>query len=61
MAGFQSIAMVILSASGSKTHNQGDVSQLLLRWGRYAMGITSALAYRRQVVEQVLPIPTHEK
>lgn len=44
--------------SGSKTHNQGDVSQLLLRWGRYAMGITSALAYRRQVLERVLPIPT---
>ncbi|MGL5075139.1 MAG: glycosyltransferase family 2 protein [Waterburya sp.] len=44
--------------SGSKTHNQGDVSQLLLRWGRYSMGITSALAYRRQVLEQVLPIPT---
>ncbi len=43
---------------GSKTHNQGDVSQLLLRWGRYSMGITSALAYRRQVLEQVLPIPT---
>ena len=44
--------------SGSKTHNQGDVSHLLLQWGRYAMGITSALAYRRQVLEQVLPIPT---
>ena len=44
--------------SGSKTHNQGDVSQLLLQWGRYAMGITSALAYRRQVLQQVLPIPT---
>ena len=44
--------------SGSKTHNQGDVSKLLLRWGRYAMGITSALAYRRQIVQQVLPIPT---
>ena len=44
--------------SGSKTHNQGDVSQLLLRWGRYAMAITSALAYRRQVLEAVLPIPT---
>lgn len=44
--------------SGSKTHNQGDVSPLLLKWGRYAMGITSALAYRRQVLEEVLPIPT---
>ncbi len=44
--------------SGSKTHNQGDVSQLLLQWGRYSMGITSALAYRRQILEQVLPIPT---
>ena len=43
---------------GSKTHNQGDVSQLLLQWGRYAMAITSALAYRRRVLEQVLPIPT---
>lgn len=43
---------------GSKTHNQGDVSQLLLQWGRYAMAITSALAYRRQVLERVLPIPT---
>ncbi|HEY9771496.1 MAG TPA: glycosyltransferase [Coleofasciculaceae cyanobacterium] len=43
---------------GSKTHNQGDVSHLLLRWGRYAMSITSALAYRRQILEQVLPIPT---
>ena len=47
--------------AGSKTHNQGDVSQLLLQWGRYAMGITSALAYRRQVLEQVLPIPTQRK
>ena len=46
---------------GSKTHNQGDVSQLLLQWGRYAMGITSALAYRRQVLEKVLPIPTTRK
>jgi glycosyltransferase involved in cell wall biosynthesis len=44
--------------SGSKSHNQGDVKQLLLRWGRYSMGITSALAYRRQVLEQVVPIPT---
>ena len=43
---------------GSKTHSQGDVSKLLLRWGRYAMGITSALAYRRQVLEKVLPIST---
>ena len=43
---------------GSQTHNQGDVSHLLLQWGRYAMGITSALAYRRQVLEQILPIPT---
>lgn len=44
--------------SGSKTHNQGDVSHLLLQWGRYAMAITSALAYRRTVLEEVLPIPT---
>jgi len=43
---------------GSKTHNQGDVQNLLLKWGRYAMGITSALAYCRAALEQVLPIPT---
>ena len=47
--------------AGSKSHSKGDVSQLLLRWGRYAMGITSALAYRRQILEQVLPIPTMRK
>lgn len=44
--------------SGSKTHNRGDVSKLLLHWGRYAMAITSALAYRRDALEKVLPIPT---
>ena len=43
---------------GSTILNQGDVKNLLLRWGRYAMGITSGLAYRRAVLQQVLPIPT---
>ncbi len=43
---------------GYKTHNQGDVTHLLLQFGRYAMGITSALAYRRSVLQQILPIPT---
>ena len=43
---------------GYKTHNQGDVTHLLLEFGRYAMGITSSLAYRRSVLEKVLPIPT---
>lgn len=44
--------------TGSKTHNRGNVSGLLLQWGRYAMAITSALAYRREALERVLPIPT---
>lgn len=43
---------------GSTILSQGDVRHLLLQWGRYAMGITSALAYRRAVLQQVLPIPT---
>lgn len=43
--------------SGSKRHSQGDVRSLLLRWGRYSMGITSTLAYRRNALVQVLPIP----
>ncbi|MEO0984905.1 MAG: glycosyltransferase [Cyanobacteria bacterium J06639_14] len=37
--------------------SQGDVKPLLLKWGRYAWAITSALAYRRAVLDQVLPIP----
>lgn len=37
--------------------SRGDVRELLLRWGRYKFGITSALAYRRTVLEQVMPIP----
>ena len=43
---------------GSTLLNQGDVTDLLLRWGRYAMAITSGLAYRREVLQRVLPIPT---
>jgi len=45
---------------GSKILSQGDVRPLLLQWGRYAMGITSGLAYRRAVLQQVLPIPTRK-
>ncbi|WP_019503579.1 glycosyltransferase [Pleurocapsa sp. PCC 7319] len=43
---------------GYSTHNYGDVTPLLLEFGRYAMGITSSLAYRRSVLEHILPIPT---
>ncbi|PPS41160.1 glycosyltransferase [Chroococcidiopsis sp. TS-821] len=45
---------------GSTLLNQGDVRPLLLRWGRYAMGITSGLAYRRAALQQALPIPTRK-
>ena len=37
--------------------NQGDVTHLLLQWGRYAWAVTSALAYRRSAIEKVLPFP----
>lgn len=37
--------------------SQGDVTPLLLKWGRYAWAITSALSYRRSVLDKVLPIP----
>lgn len=37
--------------------NQGDVTHLLLEWGRYAWAVTSALSYRRSVIEKVLPFP----
>lgn len=43
---------------GGKTLNAGDVRHLLLQKGRYAMGITSALAYRRTVLQQVFPVST---
>lgn len=45
-------------SSGATTLSQGDVRHLLLQWGRYAMGITSGLAYRRTALQEVLPIPT---
>lgn len=47
--------------TGYHRHSQGDVSGLLLQWGKYAWSITSGLAYRRQVLMQILPIPTKRK
>lgn len=49
---------VPIGSSASNVLSQGDVRNLLLQWGRYATAITSALAYRRAVLQQVLPIPT---
>jgi len=49
---------VPIGSSTSSVLSQGDVGNLLLQWGRYASAITSALAYRRAVLQQVLPIPT---
>ena len=37
--------------------NEGYVTHLLLQWGRYAWAVTSALSYRRSVLEKVLPFP----
>ena len=44
---------------GRNTSNilsQGDVSKLLLKWGKYASTITSGLACRRSALDQVMPI-----
>ena len=43
---------------GSTILSQGNVRSLLMQWGKYAMGITSAITYRRAVLQQVLPIST---
>ena len=43
---------------GFSRHSQGDISNLLLQWGKYAWSVSSGLAYRRSVLEKVLPIPT---
>ncbi|MEO1376410.1 MAG: glycosyltransferase [Cyanobacteria bacterium J06635_10] len=41
--------------------NQGDVKPLLLKWGRYAWAVTSALSYRRLALEGALPIPSEPR
>lgn len=47
----------IRGQSTSDKMSRGDVSKLLLQVGRYASGITSSLAYRRNALEKVFPIP----
>lgn len=46
-----------VTGNSTRTMSRGDVRQLLLQHGKYSWGITSGLSYRRQVLEQVLPIP----
>ncbi|MBW4551600.1 MAG: glycosyltransferase [Aphanocapsa sp. GSE-SYN-MK-11-07L] len=46
-----------IGRSTSNVLSQGNVQSLLLKWGKYASGITSALAYRRQALELVMPVP----
>lgn len=52
---------VPMGGNASKRFSRGDVGSLLLRYGRYAAGITSGLCFRRGVLERVLPIPTQPK
>ena len=47
----------VIGSSTSNLLSQGNIQNLLLQWGKYASGITSALAYRRWVLEKVLPAP----
>jgi len=43
---------------GPNNFSQGDVRNLLLQWGQYIWETTSALAYRREALQRLLPIPT---
>ncbi|BAC88397.1 glycosyltransferase [Gloeobacter violaceus] len=45
---------------GAKSLVQGDVRRMLLTWGRYPCAITSALSYRRSVLDKILPIPNRQ-
>ena len=45
----------VIGSGASNVLSQGNVRNLLLKWGKYASAITSASAYRRTAVEQVLP------
>jgi hypothetical protein len=45
----------------SMTHSIGDVTQLLLDWGKYGWGITSSLSYRQSALAQLVPIPSVPK
>lgn len=45
-----------IGKSTSNLLSQGDVSQLLLRWGKYASTISSGLSCRRSVLEKVMPL-----
>ncbi|MGF1600589.1 MAG: glycosyltransferase family 2 protein [Thermosynechococcaceae cyanobacterium] len=42
--------------STSTILSHGDVRPLLLKWGKYASGITSALAFRRAALAQIMPV-----
>lgn len=45
----------LIGSGTSNVLSRGNVRNLLLKWGKYASSITSASAYRRTAVEQVLP------
>ncbi|WP_299493162.1 glycosyltransferase [Acaryochloris sp. IP29b_bin.137] len=46
----------IVGQSTSNILSTGDVRPLLLKWGKYASGITSSLAFRRSALEKVMPV-----
>jgi len=50
-----------LGRNSSRRFSRGEVRDLLLTWGRYAVGITSGLSYRRSVLTQVMPLPAQPK
>lgn len=45
-----------IGRSTSNVLSQGDVRQLLLKWGKYASAISSGLACRRWALEKVFPL-----
>jgi glycosyltransferase involved in cell wall biosynthesis len=47
---------LVIGRSTSNILSCGNVKDLLLRWGRYASAISSGLACRRSLLEQVMPL-----
>lgn len=45
-----------IGSGASDILSRGDVHQLLLKWGKYASGIGSALAYRRSALDHAMPL-----
>ncbi len=46
----------VIGKSTSDRLSKGDVTPWLIKWGKYASGITSALAFKRDVLQMIMPV-----